>query len=52
VGEAIILLLSLLLLLLLLLLLSCTVVLVLGCNWPYLAVVKYLNKGIEFNYFA
>jgi hypothetical protein len=24
--------------------LSCTVVLVLGCNWPFLAVVKHVNK--------
>jgi presenilin-like A22 family membrane protease len=29
---------------LLLLLSSCTVVLVLGCNWPYLAVVRNVNK--------
>jgi hypothetical protein len=29
--------------------LSCTVVLVLGCNWPYMAVVKHLNKLIELN---
>jgi hypothetical protein len=27
--------------------LSCTVVLVLGCNWPCLAVVKHLNKWNE-----
>jgi hypothetical protein len=27
--------------------LTCTVVFVLGCNWPYLAVVKHVNKLIE-----
>jgi hypothetical protein len=26
------------------LMLTCTVVFVLGCNWPYLAVVKHVNK--------
>jgi hypothetical protein len=31
--------------------LSCTVVLVLGCDWPCLAVVKHLNKCIELNYY-
>jgi hypothetical protein len=30
--------------------LFCTVVLVLGCNWPYLAVVKHVNKLIELNW--
>jgi hypothetical protein len=39
----------LLLLLLLLLMLTCTVVFVLGCNWPFLAVVKHVNKQIELN---
>jgi hypothetical protein len=29
--------------------LTCTVVLVLGCNWPYLAVVKHVNKRTELN---
>jgi hypothetical protein len=29
--------------------LSCTVVLVLGCNWPFLAVVKHVYKLIELN---
>jgi hypothetical protein len=29
------------------LMLTCTVVFVLGCNWPYLAVVKHVNKLIE-----
>jgi hypothetical protein len=29
--------------------LSCTVVLVLGCNWSFLAVVKHVNKWIELN---
>jgi hypothetical protein len=27
--------------------LSCTVVLVLGYNWPFLTVVKHVNKWIE-----
>jgi hypothetical protein len=31
--------------------LSCIVVLVLGCNWPFLTVVKHVNKWIEFNYY-
>jgi hypothetical protein len=30
--------------------LTCTVVFVLGCNWPYLAVVKHVNKWIELNW--
>jgi hypothetical protein len=25
---------------------------VLGCNWPYLAVVKHLNKLTELNYYT
>jgi hypothetical protein len=29
--------------------LTCTVVFVLGCNWPYLAVVKHVIKLIELN---
>jgi hypothetical protein len=28
--------------------LTCTVIFVLGCNWPYLAVVKHINKLILF----
>jgi hypothetical protein len=28
--------------------LTCTVIFVLGCNWPFLAVVKHVNKLIEF----
>jgi hypothetical protein len=31
--------------------LSCTVVLVLSCNWPYLAVFKHVNKLNELNYY-
>jgi hypothetical protein len=27
--------------------LTCTAVFVLDCNWPYLAVVKHVNKLIE-----
>jgi hypothetical protein len=34
-----------------LMLISCTVVFVLGCNWPYLAVVKHANKWTELNYY-
>jgi hypothetical protein len=30
--------------------LSCIVVLVLGCNWPFLAVVKHVNKLTELNW--
>jgi hypothetical protein len=33
------------------LMLSCTVVFVLGCNWPYLAVIKHINKRIELNFY-
>jgi hypothetical protein len=31
--------------------LTCTVVFVLGRNWPYLAVVKHVNKWIEWTYY-
>jgi hypothetical protein len=31
------------------LMLTCAAVFVLGCNWPYLAVVKHVNKLIELN---
>jgi hypothetical protein len=48
--------LSLLLLLLLcfvcFLMLTRTVVFVFVCNWPYLAVVKHVNKLIELNYYV
>jgi hypothetical protein len=33
------------------LMLTCTVVLMLGCNWPYLAIVKHVNKWTELNYY-
>jgi hypothetical protein len=32
-------------------LITCTFVFVLGCNWPYLAVFKHVNKLIELNYY-
>jgi hypothetical protein len=30
--------------------LTCTVVFVLGCNWPFLTVVEHVNKIIELNW--
>lgn len=30
---------------------SCTIVLVLGCYWPHLAIVNRMNKLIKRNYY-